>query len=154
MAKSNEPKGIPFFNIKSGDTHYAKMEPQILAYINSSDMGVNASRGQDYGWRLAPEWVKLIKEFRKNSNKMSILSSKNDGRKVTTTQILYSMYGEELRNYREEVEENANPFEEQYLQNISSRSNAKVKADDESENTSKPDPKELVTAKKASNKKQ
>ena len=45
--ETNEPKGIGFYNIKTGKTNYAKLEPQIQAYINSSDMGINASRGQD-----------------------------------------------------------------------------------------------------------
>ena len=153
MGKTEEPKGIAFFNIKSGDTHYAKMEPQIQAYINSSDMGINASRGQDYGWRLAPDWVKAVKEFKRDTSRMTVLSARVDGGKVTTTQILYHIYGEQLRNYQEVVEEEANPYEEEYLQNISSRGASKASGPDESENTSEPDPKELVTAKKASSKK-
>ena len=52
-----EPKGISFFSIRTGETHYGKLEPTIAAYLNSSDLGINASRGQDYGWRLSPEWV-------------------------------------------------------------------------------------------------
>jgi len=56
-----EPKGIGFFNTKTGKTHYAKMDAQIQAYLNSSDMGINASRGQDFGWRLEPEWIKKVK---------------------------------------------------------------------------------------------
>jgi len=115
-----EPQGIPFFSVKTGETHWGKLEPTISAYINSSDMGINASRGQDYGWRLAPEWVKKVRAFKRDRTAMSILTSKNDGRKPTTTQILYFMYGEELANYFEELEENENPFEEQYLAAINS----------------------------------
>lgn len=126
MAQKEEPKGVAFFHIKSGDTHYAKMEPQIQAYINSSNMGINASRGQDYGWRLAADWVKAVKEFRRNDGKMAVLSSRNDGRKVTDTQILYTIYGEQLRNHQDVVDETENPFEEQYLQDISSKPKAKV----------------------------
>jgi hypothetical protein len=123
---NKEPEGIAFFNIKSGDTHYAKLEPQIQAYINSSDMGINASRNQDYGWRLAPEWVKAVKAFRRDNSKMAVLASRNDGRKVTTTQILYYLYGEQIRNYKDIAEEEANPFEEKYLQDISSNSKPAV----------------------------
>lgn len=113
-----EPKGIPFFNVKSGETHYLKLEPQIAAYINSSDMGINASRGQDYGWKLGAEWVKMVKTFRRNNSEMATLTAKNGGNKPTTVQILYTIYGEQLRAYEEEVEEHENPFEEQYLQDI------------------------------------
>ena len=120
-----EPQGIPFFSIKTGETHWCKLEPTIQAYINSSDMGINASRDQDYGWRLAPEWVKKIRLFKRDRTSMSILTSKNDGRKPTTTQILYYMYGEELANYYEELEEHENPFEEAYLAAIASGASIK-----------------------------
>lgn len=125
--ETNEPKGIGFYNIKTGKTNYAKLEPQIQAYINSSDMGINASRGQDYGWRLDPEWVKKVREFRRNETKMEILSSKNGGQKVTTTQILYVIYGEQLRAFQERAEEESAPFEEEYQSRISEKPVAKVK---------------------------
>lgn len=120
----NQPKGIGFFNIKSGETKYAKMEAQIQAFINSSDMGINASRGQDFGWRLEPEWVKKIKAFRRNETKMEALVARNGGQKVTTTQILYAIYGEQLRAAAERAEEDSAPFEEQYLADISSQPSA------------------------------
>jgi hypothetical protein len=116
-----EPKGIGFYSIKEGITHYLKNEPGIAAYINSSDMGVNASRGQDFGWRLEAEWVKRVKAFRRDRTQMQILAAANGGQKPTTVQILYYLYGEEMRAYQEELEENENPFEEQYQQDISSR---------------------------------
>lgn len=115
-----EPQGIPFYSVKTGETHFCKLEPTISAYINSSDMGINASRGQDYGWRLHPDWVQKVRTFKRDRTSMSILTAKNDGRKPTTTQILYYMYGEELANYYEEMEENENPFEEAYLAAINS----------------------------------
>lgn len=121
MDTVQEPQGIGFFNVKSGDTHYLKNEPGIAAYINSSDMGINASRGQDFGWKLAPDWVKRVKAFRRDDTKMSILTSKNGGQKPTTVQILYYMYSEELRAYEEDLEEHENPFEEQYQNEISGR---------------------------------
>lgn len=116
-----EPKGIAFFNVKSGDTHYCRLEPTIQAYINSSDMGINASREQDFGWKLASDWVKRVKAFRRDPMQMQILNARNQGQKVTTTQILYYLYGEELRAYQEDLEENENPFEEEYLQSISGK---------------------------------
>lgn len=116
-----EPKGIPFFSIRTGETHYGKLEATISAYINSSDIGINASRGQDYGWRLAPEWVKRVRDFRRDATKMSILTAKNQGQKPTTLKILYHMYGEELARYFESMEDQENPYEEQYNDAISGR---------------------------------
>lgn len=113
-----EPQGVPFYDTKSGDTHYLKTEPQIQAYINSSDMGINASRDQDMGWRLGAEWVKKIKRFKRDQNQMSILAARNGGQRVTTVQILYYLYGQQVAQYMEEMEDNENPFEEEYQRQL------------------------------------
>lgn len=133
MQEAAKHKGIGFFNIKSGETHYARLEPQIQAYINSSDIGINASRGQDFGWRLEPVWVKRVKDFRRNETKMAFLTDKNGGRKPTTTQVLYAIYGEQLRAAGERAVENENPFEEEYLQQISGKSDSVVETADDAE---------------------
>lgn len=122
----NQPKGIEFFNIKSGETHYARLEAQIQAYINSSDMGINASRDQDFGWRLGPSWVKAVKAFRRNETKMELLTARYGG-KVTTPNILYAIYGEQLRAAQERADENDAPFEDEYLENISTKSEEPAK---------------------------
>lgn len=115
------PKGVAFFNIKSGETHYLRLEAQLQAYINSSDMGINASRGQDFGWRLAPEWVKKVAKFKNDESKMERLTDKNSGNYPSDPQILYAIYGEQLRSYQQRLEEEDTPFEEEYLQAISSK---------------------------------
>ena len=119
--EDNQPKGIGFFNVKTGETRYAQLEAQIQAYINSSDIGINASRDQDFGWKLSPEWVLKVKAYRRNEAKMELLASRNGGQKVTVPQILYAIYGEQLRAAQERADENENPFEEQYLEAISSK---------------------------------
>lgn len=119
--EDNRPKGIEFFNIKSGDTHYCRLEATIQAYINSSDMGINASRGQDFGWRLAPSWVQKVREFRKNESKMANLGAKlrlEEDQSPSLIQILYAIYGAQLRAARVMAEEYENPYEEEYLQKI------------------------------------
>jgi hypothetical protein len=124
MQDDNEPKGVGFFRISTGETLYVKSDPQIQAMINSSDMGINASRGQDFKWRLAPDWVEKVKQFRRNEAKMERLTEKNGGKKVSTAQVLYAIYGEELRVSAERAEENETPFEEQYQKDISGKSEA------------------------------
>lgn len=114
-----EPQGVEFFSIKTGDNHFLKLEAQIQAYINSSDMGINASRGQDFGWRLAPSWVKKVKQFKKNEEKMERLTSRNGGKLPTTPQILMAIYGEQVRAYEQQVEDEDNPYEENYQKAIS-----------------------------------
>lgn len=138
--ETTKPQGIAFFNIRSGDTHFCRLEPTIQAYINSSDMGINASRGQDFGWRLAPEWVKKVRAFRVDENKMANLGAKlrlEEDESPTLTQILYAIYGQQLRAARLAAQEAENPYEEEYLQNISSKSDKdlpKSTADTELEN--------------------
>lgn len=118
MEEKAQPKGIGFFNIKSGETHYCRLEPTIAAYINSSDMGINASRGQDFGWRLEPDWVRQVKAFRRDEQKMQMLLTRNGGQKPSTTQILYSIYGEQMRAYEQQLEDDDSPFEQEYLKEI------------------------------------
>lgn len=147
MPTSKEPQGVPFFNIKTGETHYAKMEAQIQAYINSSDMGINASRDQDFGWRLGPDWVKKVKQYRRSDEKMERLRSKNGDQKPTTPQILYAIYGEQVRSYYDRQEEEGSPYEEQYLQEIADQPQpqapAETKQPEEPKKTA-PDPVEIV----------
>lgn len=118
MSNPQEPQGVAFFSVKSRETRYAKMEAQIQGYLNSSDMGINASRGQDYGWRLHPDWVKKVRAFRRDETKMSALQARNGGQKVTVPQVLYAIYGEQLRAYAEQVEEDGDPYEQEYLEAI------------------------------------
>lgn len=123
--EDNRPKGIEFFNIKSGDTHYCRLEATIQAYINSSDMGINASRGQDFGWRLAPSWVQMVRDFRKDENKMANLGAKlrlEEDESPSLIQILYAIYGAQLRAARVASQEHENPYEEEYLQKINDKS--------------------------------
>jgi len=125
--KEEGPKGIGFYNIKSGETHYARLEPQIQAFINSSNLGINASRGQDFGWRLAKEWVDKVKAFRQDEAKMERLLDKNGDKEVTTAQVLYAVYGAELRAATQRLKDNENPFEEEYLRAISGNPEPKKK---------------------------
>lgn len=126
MSQLKEPEGIPFFSVKTGETMYGRLEPTIAAFINSSDMGINASRGQDFGWRLDPTWVKKIRAFRADEDKMETLAAKlrlEDGVAPNTTQILYYIYGRQVRTYLQRLQEEENPFEDQYQRDISSTPN-------------------------------
>lgn len=137
MAELKEPEGISFFDVKTGDTHYCKLEPTLAAYINSSDMGINASRDQDFGWKLGKEWVEKVRKFRRDRTQMQMLSREHGGQKPTTVQILYWIYSEELRAYQENLDENENPFEGQYQRDIAEKpkktTRATITSDDELE---------------------
>lgn len=110
-------KGIKWFNIQTGEERYTISEAQISAMINSSDMGINASRGQDFSWRLDPEYVKLVKNYRNNENKMSLLASNTDG-PVDDVKILFAIYTEQIRAAQARKQEERRPFEAEYLRKV------------------------------------
>lgn len=66
---------IKFTNIRSGEVKVATEEPMIAAYYNSGDSHPNAQGGQDFGWRLAPETVKRMKEVKANPQNMNTIAA-------------------------------------------------------------------------------
>ena len=119
--QNDQPKGIGFYSVKTGETRHAVLDAQIQGYINSSDLGINASRGQDYGWRLSAPWVKKVRAFRADENRMATLSAKlrlEDDQLPSLTQILYAIYGQQLRAAQTRAQEKENPFEQEYLSAI------------------------------------
>lgn len=126
-----EPEGIAFFSVKTGETFYGKLEPTISALINSSDMGINASRGQDFGWRLAPEWVNAVRDFQQDEDKMDTLAAKlrlEDGESPSTVQILNYLYGRQVRAYLQRLKEEEAPFADQYQKDIAAGASGNKKA--------------------------
>lgn len=121
MEEIEQPKGIGFYSINTGETRYAQLDAQIQAYINSSDLGINASRGQDFGWRLSPDWVKMVRAFRADETKMDNLAAKlrlEDDQLPSLTQILYALYGQQLRAAKSANRAKEKPFEQEYLSAI------------------------------------
>ena len=66
---------ISFFNVKTGEKRTVDTEPMIAAFFNSSDQHVNATLGQDFGWRLAPETVKRMRDIMAENNKMNQIAT-------------------------------------------------------------------------------
>lgn len=128
----NAPKGVSFYSVETDETRYAKSGAQIQAYINSSNMGINASRGQDFGWRLSPEWVKRIRNFKLDDDKMEALAAKlrlEEGQVPNDIQILHHIYGRQLRAYAQRIKDSQRPYEERYLQQISAAAEAQESFD-------------------------
>ena len=121
-------QGIGFYSVEGDETHYAKSEAQIQGYLNSSDLGINASRGQDKGWRIEPKWMKMVKAFRQDEAKMSLIASKNGGQAPSVPQILYAIYGEQIRQEQQTKNDESRPYEEKSLRAISSQPEEKPTA--------------------------
>ena len=67
---------IIYWNVVSGEKRVADTEPMIAAMYNSSDRGVNARNGQDFGWRLAPEVVLSMKRISKDEEILYRIAAK------------------------------------------------------------------------------
>lgn len=65
---------ISFVNIYSNERVSTDDPHHIAAFINSSDLGTNASKGQDFGWRLAPEVVVKIEDMSQNMDILEKIS--------------------------------------------------------------------------------
>lgn len=72
---------ISFENIKTGEvvTFSGTQNPltrqaHMAAYLNSSNMSPNALKGQDFGWRLAPEVVDRIEAVKGDLQTLTALS--------------------------------------------------------------------------------
>lgn len=67
---------IKYFNIKSKEVRVAETEPQIAAMWGSSDRSPNATFGQDFGWRLAPEVVVEMKRIKQDGSTLERIASR------------------------------------------------------------------------------
>ena len=66
---------IKFRNIRNGDERVVTTEPHMAALLNSSNLGPNSHEGQDFGWRLAPEIVKRMRDIRGDQGKINTIAS-------------------------------------------------------------------------------
>lgn len=72
---------ITFENIKTGEkvTFHGGQDPEtrsahMAAYLNSSNLHANSNKGQDFGWRLAPEIVAKMDQVRTSPDKLDQIS--------------------------------------------------------------------------------
>lgn len=67
---------ISFVNIKSGERVTLTRPHQIGAFINSSDIGPNSNKGQDFGWRLSEDTIVKLDELRTDEYKLEDISKR------------------------------------------------------------------------------
>ena len=72
---------IVFENIETGETVGIRQEEEgfmaeakISALVNSSNMGINAARGQDFGWRLGAEHQATLEEWKEDAQMVEKVS--------------------------------------------------------------------------------
>lgn len=109
---------IKFFNVKSGETRVCDTEPMISAFWGSSNLSPNAVKGQDMGWRLAPEIVVRIEEIRQNPEKLEKISQdfKIPIDDLTDTDLLWYISGEDTKVGR--IADPKKDFTEEYNSEI------------------------------------
>lgn len=67
---------VSFFNIKSGEERVLDDPAHIAAFVNSSNMGKNSNKGQDFAWRIAPELRAKVDEYSENPTKLQEISQR------------------------------------------------------------------------------
>lgn len=133
---------ISFVNVKSGEKKTVSTEPQIAAYFNSSNLHVNATVGQDLGWRLAPETVQRMRIIRKNPGKMQEIAAtfQLPLDSIGDTDVLNWISREDSQ--KAEVEQDNDDYERQYQDDIRALEESKKpapKAAEKTETSNKPD---------------
>ena len=109
---------LKFYNIRSRETRVAETEPMIAALWASSDRSPNASQGQDFGWRLAPEVVVELKRIRSNPRSMQDIAVKYNlpMEAITETDIL--QYISDRTSASEAPVAQEGDYEDEYRQQI------------------------------------
>lgn len=67
---------VSFFNIKTGEERALDDSAHIAAFVNSSDMGKNARKGQDFSWRISPELKAKVEDYSEDAAKLQEISQR------------------------------------------------------------------------------
>lgn len=115
---------IKFFNVKTGETRIldpATMDPQFIepaisALYNSSNLHVNATRGQDFGWRISPETVKRIRDIKRDDLMINRIAAGTQilPENLQDTDILTWIVKDDARKEALKNEEAAGDYNQQY----------------------------------------
>lgn len=121
---------IEFVNIKSGERVSFERtadrnirSAQIDSYVNSSDMGINAKKGQDFAWRLDPEVAAEFDEIKADYTRLKAISDATGvtPENITDGQILGYMVSQELQKdaAKKAKVENLSTYEDEYRKKVS-----------------------------------
>lgn len=107
---------IKFTNIRNGETRTVDTEPLIAAFYNSSDQGPNSHEGQDFGWRLAPETIKELREIKADPTKMNTIAAQFSLplADIRDSDVLRYMSLEAARKQEAELDENSDEHRRKY----------------------------------------
>lgn len=123
---------IEFFNVNTGERRTITRAHQVGAFINSSDLGENKDRGQDFGWRIAPEQMVKVEELKSDSRALRDIAERR-GIAVQDLKVLhlvqYLSEQEELESSKNKLVEDSNgpKFQDKYEEEL--RALKKKKAD-------------------------
>lgn len=128
---------IEFVNIKSGERVSFEgiadrnlRSAQIDAYVNSSNMGINANKGQDFAWRLDPEVAAEFDEIKTDYSRLKAISDATGvlPENITDGQILGYMVQQQLKEdtaKRAKVE-SVSTYEDAYREKVSNAKKRKA----------------------------
>lgn len=125
--------GIKFENIRTGEVVVLERSAQIAAFLNSSDLSPNASKGQDYKWRLGVEIISQIDDIRKDVRLMQSIAQEKGMlvQDLSTHDLLYYIVQQQqaAKDLELEAAESNPEYEESYEARIREARKAKVKVE-------------------------
>ncbi len=117
---------VSFEEIADGNLRSA----QIDSYVNSSNMGVNANKGQDFKWRLDPEVAAEYDEIKADYTRLKAISDATGvaPEDITDGQILSYMVSLELSKEvaKNAKVENVATYEDAYREKVANAKQRKV----------------------------
>jgi len=120
---------IKFINIKSNEevsfdgTADRNIRSALIdSYVNSSNLGVNSNKGQDFAWRLDPEVQAEFDEIKSDYVRLKAVADATGvtAENITDGQILSYMVQLELQKEASQKAklENISPYEDEYRKKV------------------------------------
>lgn len=119
---------ITFFNIKTGEKRTIDpslidptfVEPAITALWNSGNLHVNATRGQDFGWRLGAETLKRIQDVKEDDMLLTRIASSMQRplEDLNETDILTWLAKDDAAKEAKKNAQAAGNFQQQYARDL------------------------------------
>lgn len=142
--EKKEAIGISFENIVSGEVRVCTTTEQIAAFVNSSDIGPNASKKQDFNWRLSPDDLVELERLKRDPAIMERIASNNQisAEDVADYNVLKYManlrFAEAARAREAEEMDHESDYERRVREARENRGKKTAAKDDSETKTSKP----------------
>lgn len=126
---------VTFVNVKSREKLTLSSTAQIAAFFNSSNLNINANKGQDFGWRLSPELVIEIKRIRKDFKTLKSIAEEQGTHpsELTDVNIVWYLSSQDDLEKQLAAQNGGNDFSDEYEAEIKALENGGAVKEDSPE---------------------